>query len=359
MHRWAPSCTLQRPQARPGDSPHPAGQAASARLPARTAASQAMLACLPAQATAGQAAWACLPARAQPRLTPAPWHCCRATTIKLTAISRSTGHAFTHLDRLYLALGWGYGQGVVHVLFFFGSILPLTAGHGTLYSAQCPGEAEDGRRRAGRSVALLAAAQCSRQLPPGCVPCRHEHLPGVSTVRPRVRGHVDSHHGDLAGRLGDWELGAHRHGTRPAPGDRAVGEQAGSWGSRGAAAGPRAARQLACCVLRLSRLLPAAESAHASGSAQPQQGGGAGSTGSAMPGWRGSAVQYNRIVLLQAPACRCTLQTLPSLSYNGCIATVPAVLALGAASSAYAGRLAWRKGGSWQPTTPTQHLRAA
>jgi anterior pharynx defective protein 1 len=57
---------------------------------------------------------------------------------QLDAMARASGHQFSALDRLYLALGWGYGHGAVHVLFFFASILPLTAGHGTLYQPLCP-----------------------------------------------------------------------------------------------------------------------------------------------------------------------------------------------------------------------------
>lgn len=69
---------------------------------------------------------------------------------QLEGMSRSSGHSFSALDRLYLALGWGYGHGACHALFFFASILPLTAGHGTYYSASCPA----------MSIFLVSALQC-------------------------------------------------------------------------------------------------------------------------------------------------------------------------------------------------------
>jgi hypothetical protein len=53
-------------------------------------------------------------------------------------MSAASGHAFTAVDKLYLALGWGYGQAAIHSLILFGSLLSLTAGHGTLYTAACP-----------------------------------------------------------------------------------------------------------------------------------------------------------------------------------------------------------------------------
>lgn len=66
------------------------------------------------------------------------WRLHKKTVGVLHHMSESSGHTFTVLDELYLAVGWGYGQAAVHVLIMFGSLLPLTAGHGTLYSAACP-----------------------------------------------------------------------------------------------------------------------------------------------------------------------------------------------------------------------------
>lgn len=66
------------------------------------------------------------------------WQLHKRTLAILHHMSRASGHSFTKLDELYLALGWGYGHAAVHVLFMFGSILPLTAGHGTAYSMTCP-----------------------------------------------------------------------------------------------------------------------------------------------------------------------------------------------------------------------------
>eukprot|EP00798_Chlamydomonas_sp_ICE-L_P008408 gene8408-18301_t len=42
------------------------------------------------------------------------------------------------LDRMYLALGWGYGQGACHVVFLFASLLQLTSSSGTFYIDTCP-----------------------------------------------------------------------------------------------------------------------------------------------------------------------------------------------------------------------------
>lgn len=62
----------------------------------------------------------------------------RRTVAELHRMSVSSGHTFTPVDELYLAVGWGYGQAAVHALIMFGSLLPLTAGHGTLYTVACP-----------------------------------------------------------------------------------------------------------------------------------------------------------------------------------------------------------------------------
>lgn len=56
----------------------------------------------------------------------------------LGRMSRSSGHRFQAIDRLYLDLGWGYGHGAAHVVFFFVSLLPLTTGDGTWYNELCP-----------------------------------------------------------------------------------------------------------------------------------------------------------------------------------------------------------------------------
>jgi anterior pharynx defective protein 1 len=66
------------------------------------------------------------------------WRLHKKTVAVLHHMSESSGHTFTPVDELYLAVGWGYGHAAVHVLIMFGSLLPLTAGHGTLYAAECP-----------------------------------------------------------------------------------------------------------------------------------------------------------------------------------------------------------------------------
>jgi anterior pharynx defective protein 1 len=66
------------------------------------------------------------------------WQMHKRALSVLQGMSASSGHSFNKLDELYLALGWGYGHAAVHVLFMFASLLPLTAGHGTAYSTDCP-----------------------------------------------------------------------------------------------------------------------------------------------------------------------------------------------------------------------------
>eukprot|EP00878_Enallax_costatus_P028539 GHUV01030830.1.p1 GENE.GHUV01030830.1~~GHUV01030830.1.p1 ORF type:complete len:220 (+),score=62.05 GHUV01030830.1:896-1555(+) len=66
------------------------------------------------------------------------WQMHKRALVVLHRMSVQSGHTFTKLDELYLALGWGYGHAAVHVLFLFGSLLPLTTGHGTVYSTSCP-----------------------------------------------------------------------------------------------------------------------------------------------------------------------------------------------------------------------------
>ena len=56
----------------------------------------------------------------------------------LEGVARSNDTTFTLLDKLYLALGWGYGHGACHVVFFFLSMLPLTSSDGTYYLDTCP-----------------------------------------------------------------------------------------------------------------------------------------------------------------------------------------------------------------------------
>lgn len=66
------------------------------------------------------------------------WRIHKRSLDVLHRMSVQSGHTFTKLDELYLALGWGYGHAAVHVLLMFGSLLPLTVGHGTAYSTACP-----------------------------------------------------------------------------------------------------------------------------------------------------------------------------------------------------------------------------
>ncbi|KAI8476226.1 MAG: hypothetical protein J3K34DRAFT_516649 [Monoraphidium minutum] len=73
--------------------------------------------------------------------TAARFGVCRAhdwLCASLESMSRRSGHAFSALDRLHLALGWGAGHAACHGLFFFASLLPLAAGDGAYYPATCP-----------------------------------------------------------------------------------------------------------------------------------------------------------------------------------------------------------------------------
>jgi hypothetical protein len=62
----------------------------------------------------------------------------RRTVAVLQRMSASSGHTFTAVDVQYLAVGWGFGQAALHALVMFGSLLPLTTGHATLYTPACP-----------------------------------------------------------------------------------------------------------------------------------------------------------------------------------------------------------------------------
>lgn len=56
----------------------------------------------------------------------------------LERIGRVGPHRLTVLDRLYLALSWGYGHGACQATFFFLSLVPLTTGGATYYLPTCP-----------------------------------------------------------------------------------------------------------------------------------------------------------------------------------------------------------------------------
>eukprot|EP00195_Chlamydomonas_chlamydogama_P007791 CAMPEP_0202891158 /NCGR_PEP_ID=MMETSP1392-20130828/1299_1 /ASSEMBLY_ACC=CAM_ASM_000868 /TAXON_ID=225041 /ORGANISM="Chlamydomonas chlamydogama, Strain SAG 11-48b" /LENGTH=167 /DNA_ID=CAMNT_0049574837 /DNA_START=285 /DNA_END=789 /DNA_ORIENTATION=+ len=56
----------------------------------------------------------------------------------LEDVARQTGHRYALLDKLYIALAWGFGHAACHSVFFFLSLLPLTSGDGTFYLDECP-----------------------------------------------------------------------------------------------------------------------------------------------------------------------------------------------------------------------------
>ncbi len=64
----------------------------------------------------------------------APLPPCSKTATVLEQQARQTGHRFHLVDKLYLAVGWGYGHGAAHVIFFFLVFLPITSGEGTWYA---------------------------------------------------------------------------------------------------------------------------------------------------------------------------------------------------------------------------------
>lgn len=52
--------------------------------------------------------------------------------------ARASGQRFELVDKLYLALGWGWGHGAAHAIFFYLSFLPLTTSDATWYLDTCP-----------------------------------------------------------------------------------------------------------------------------------------------------------------------------------------------------------------------------
>ncbi|EFJ50144.1 hypothetical protein VOLCADRAFT_109690 [Volvox carteri f. nagariensis] len=66
------------------------------------------------------------------------WRLHRKTLEPLESMARSSGRRFALLDKLYMALAWGYGHSASHAVFFFLSFLPLTVSDGTYYNPACP-----------------------------------------------------------------------------------------------------------------------------------------------------------------------------------------------------------------------------
>lgn len=66
------------------------------------------------------------------------WRMHKKTLETLDKMARVTNHRFSLLDKLYMALAWGFGHGSCHAIFFFMSMLPLTTGSGTYYQDACP-----------------------------------------------------------------------------------------------------------------------------------------------------------------------------------------------------------------------------
>lgn len=66
------------------------------------------------------------------------WFLHKKSMVLLEATAREQGQRFVLLDKLYVALAWGYGHSVCHTVFFVLSFLGLTSGSGTYYIAACP-----------------------------------------------------------------------------------------------------------------------------------------------------------------------------------------------------------------------------
>ena len=66
------------------------------------------------------------------------WIVHRMTTNILSNAARKTGRAWTATDALLVSLGFGFGQGAAHAVFFFLAVLPLLEGDATFYVDSCP-----------------------------------------------------------------------------------------------------------------------------------------------------------------------------------------------------------------------------
>lgn len=66
------------------------------------------------------------------------WMIHRLTTNILSNAARKMGRAWTATDALFVSLGFGFGQGAAHAVFFFLAVLPLLEGEATYYLDSCP-----------------------------------------------------------------------------------------------------------------------------------------------------------------------------------------------------------------------------
>uniref|UniRef100_A0A7R9YWL1 Uncharacterized protein n=1 Tax=Chlamydomonas euryale TaxID=1486919 RepID=A0A7R9YWL1_9CHLO len=58
-------------------------------------------------------------------------------TVMVERMAADAGHRFALVDRMYMALAWGFGHGACHSIFFFLSFLSLIVGDGTYYTEEC------------------------------------------------------------------------------------------------------------------------------------------------------------------------------------------------------------------------------
>ncbi|GMH37823.1 hypothetical protein BSKO_05696 [Bryopsis sp. KO-2023] len=61
----------------------------------------------------------------------------QTTVASLSDVALKSGRTLSPSDILYIAAGFGFGQGVSHSLFFFVSLLPLIATDATIYIDSC------------------------------------------------------------------------------------------------------------------------------------------------------------------------------------------------------------------------------
>ncbi|CAD7697910.1 unnamed protein product [Ostreobium quekettii] len=66
------------------------------------------------------------------------WVLHRMTTNTLADTARRTGKSWSPSDALHVSVGFGFGQGAAHAVFFFLAALPLLAGEATYYVDRCP-----------------------------------------------------------------------------------------------------------------------------------------------------------------------------------------------------------------------------
>jgi hypothetical protein len=224
----------------------------------------------------------------------------------LELVARNRGHRISIIDKLYLALGWGYGHGACHVVFFFVSLLSLTTGEGTFYAESCPQ----------MSIFLVSALH---SLAFGMV------LVAIMVVA--LEGYHTSSRWHVLYAPAMHLLCA-----------LVVGAAASSCARRRGCAERMDAALFChrcCCHCGCCLRLPLERAAAAAAA-------------------EGLAVSLCRAESLLPAAL--ALQTLANFRRGGCVVVVPILLALGLFNVSYAARLAWQKG-TTLTLAQSSHLR--